>query len=77
MEGLHLTSALMEYFLEGRSATALVRFWKVNSDDKMCIIVVFVTLLIWVKCTNVLTEQFLQKNVLLRHLLDEETLFMS
>ena len=48
MEGLHLTSALMEYFLEGRSATALVRFWKVNSDDKMCIIVVFVTLFIWV-----------------------------
>ena len=40
---------------------------------------VFVTLLIWdkVPTTNVLTEQFLQGNVPLRHLLKEETLFMS
>ena len=35
---------------------------------------VLVTLLIWV---NVLTEQFLQGNVPLRHLLNEEMLFMS
>ena len=28
------------------------------------------------KCTNILTEKFLQGNVPLRHLLNEETLFM-
>ena len=40
-------------------------------------IFVFVTLLIWVNVPVSLTEQFLQGNVPLRHLLNAETLFMS
>ena len=39
--------------------------------------IVFVTLFIWDIVPNVLMEQFLQANTLLRHLLNEETRFMS
>ena len=67
-ECLHLASALMKHFLKG---IAPLRLWYINSEEN------FITLLIWVNVPNVLTEKFLQGNVLLRHLLDEVNLFMS
>ena len=60
----------MEHFLEG---SAPLRLWQVNTEDNICIC--YSLHLGW--CTNVLTEQFIQRNVPSRHLLNEETLFMS
>ena len=74
---MHLAGALMEHFLEG---SAPLRLCQVISEERRF---VFVTLLIWINVhTNVLTkdvltEQFLQENVPLRHLLNEETLFLD
>ena len=66
---MHLSGALMEHFLEG---SALLRQLGKLGQKRL---LVFVTHL--EKCANVLTEQFLQGNVPLWHLLNEETLFMS
>ena len=67
MEVLHLVVTLMDHFLEG---SAPLRLFKLTQKRRL----VFVTLLI---CVNVLTEQFLQGNAPFRHLLNEETLFLS
>ena len=45
----------------------------INSEEKICIC--YFSHLGY--CSNVLTEKFLQGNVPLRHMLNEETLFMS
>ena len=67
---MHLADALMEHFLEG---SAPLRLWEVNSEKKICICYSSLLGL----CTNVLAEQFIQGNVSLGHLLNEETLFIS
>ena len=57
----------MEHFLEGSS---LLRLWYFNSEEN--IVISYSSYLL-----GLLSEQFLQGNVPLRHLLNGETLFMS
>ena len=70
MEVYHLAGAFMEHFLDG---SAPLRLWRVDSEEKIC--TCYSSHLGYY--TNVLTEQFVQGNVPLRDLLNEETLFMS